>query len=192
MTSINTARARRAAHLHLFRYSPWDAVPAAAVFLQFAALIAFILAWPVMGWGWRLGCGALYVFAVAWTLDAAAHNFVHNPWFASARANRATGFVLSVLLGTPLTAYRYLHMRHHAGSSDRIGADGRTLDPISLYQYGRGGQVEGALSYIFKQYWRDESPLKVIRLLRAKRPVEAREAVQELVVLAGFAREHWW
>ena len=186
MTIIDAPRARPKAHIGVFRYSPWDAVPAAVVFTQAGLLLAFLLAFPAMGWGWRLGCGALYAFAVAWTLDAAAHNFVHNPWFASARANRATGFVLSVLLGTPLTGYRYLHMRHHAGSCDPIGEDGRTLDPISLYQYGRGGQVEPALSYILKQYWRDESPLKVIRLLRAKRPTEAREAVQELVVMAGF------
>jgi fatty acid desaturase len=181
-----TGRKRPKARAGLFRYSAWDAIPAALVFIQFGLILAFFVAWPQMSWLERFACACLYALGIGWNLDSVSHNFVHNPFFAFEPLNRLTSFVLSFELGTPQTMYKYVHMRHHAGNSDRLGADGKTIDPISLYQYGDDGKVEPPLSYIFLQFWRDDGPFTVARAIRAKRPKEAREALEEFWAMVAL------
>jgi fatty acid desaturase len=189
MTTLEN-RSRRAAtrkaHLYLFRYSAWDALPAGLLALQFALIVSFVAGWPHIAWPVRLVFGAAYALSVGWCIDTVAHNFVHNPFFVSEGLNRVTRFMLSAIIGTPQTAYAFNHMRHHAGSSDRPGPDGATLDPISLYQYGADGKAEPVWRYAVLQYWRDESPLKVIARIWAKRPAEANQARRELIVMLAI------
>ena len=173
------ARARPRARAGLFRYSAWDAVPAGLVLAHLGLLLAFFLLWPQLRWPARLGGAALYAVGIGWSLDSVSHNFIHNPFFAWEPLNRVTSLLLTLTLGTPQTMYKYVHMRHHAGNSDRIGADGTTIDPISLYQYGHDGKVEPPVSYVFRQFWRDDGPFTVAAKIRAKRPKEARQALQE-------------
>lgn len=182
-----TAKPRRrpSAHALLFRYSAWDAIPAALVFIHIGLLLAFCLAWHQLSWPLRLAGAAAYGAAIGWSLDSVSHNFIHNPFFAWEPLNRLTSLVLTLELGTPQTMYKYVHMRHHAGNSDRIGVDGHTIDPISLFQYGADGKVEPPLSYVFKQFWRDDGPFTVARAIRAKRPKEARQALQEFWAIVG-------
>jgi fatty acid desaturase len=188
-------KARRRAHLGLFRFSAWDAIPAALVYVQFGLILAFFLAFPHLGWGERIAGACLYALAIGWNLDSVSHNFIHNPFFAREPLNRLTSFVLTFELGTPQTMYKYVHMRHHAGNSDRPGPDGTTIDPISLYQYGADGKVEPPLSYVFKQFWRDDGPFTVARKIAAKRPKEARQALHEFwamaILYAGAAALDW-
>ncbi|MBW8814095.1 MAG: fatty acid desaturase [Caulobacterales bacterium] len=186
MAPARKPRARPRAHLGLFRYSAWDAIPAALVFVHFGLIVAFLLAWPQLGWPERIAGGVLYALAIGWNLDSVSHNFIHNPFFAWEPLNRLTSVVLSFELGTPQTMYKYVHMRHHAGNSDRIGADGKTIDPISLYQYGADGKIEPPLSYILGQFWRDDGPYTVARAIRAKRPAEARQALQEFWAMVAL------
>jgi len=180
------ARTRPRAHLGLFRYSAWDAIPAALVFVQFGLILAFFVAFPHLTWGERILGGCLYALAIGWSLDSVSHNFIHNPFFAWEPLNRLTSLILTFELGTPQTMYGYVHMRHHAGNSDRPGPDGTTIDPISLYQYGRDGKVEPPLSYIFKQFWRDDGPFTVAAKIHAKRPREARQAMTEFWAMAAL------
>jgi fatty acid desaturase len=169
----------------LFRYSPWDAAPAALALLHVALLIAFFFAWPQMTWAARLAGGCLYAAAIGWNQDSIAHNFIHNPFFTSPRLNRLMELVLTLANGTPQTMYRWVHMRHHAGNSDRPDALGRTVDPISVYAHGAAGKAEPMLSYVFMGFWRDESPFAVARQIRARRPDEARRALEEFWVMAA-------
>src|SRR5258705_5144306 len=81
--------------------------------------------------------------------------------------------------------YRWVHMRHHAGNSARPDAEGRTVDPISIYRFGAGGRAEPMLSYVLKGFWRDDGPFEVARQIRARRPEEARRALQEFWVLVA-------
>ena len=179
----------------IFRTSAWDAVPAFLVFLHLGLLLAFFIAWPALSWPARLVGAALYSAAIGWSQDSISHNFIHNPFFTSKRLNRITEFALTLENGTPQTMYRFVHMRHHAGNSDRPGADGGTVDPISIYRHGRDGKAEGALSYVLMGFWRDDGPFAVARQIRAKRPQEARRALQEFWLLAGvyavLALIHW-
>lgn len=163
----------------VFRYTAWDAVPALLAYLHLALIIAFLFAWPAMTWPERLAGAIAYALAIGWNLDSVSHNFIHNPFFRSKTLNRITEFVLTFALGTPQTMYRFVHMRHHAGNSDRPGPDGETIDPISIYKHGADGKAEPMLSYVLLQFWRDDGPFTVARQIRAKRPDEARRALEE-------------
>ena len=121
----------------------------------------------------------LYALSIGWNLDSCSHNFVHNPFFAWEPLNRLTAYVFSFELGTPQTMYKYVHMLHHSGNSDRKGPDGSTRDPISLYQFGADDKIEPMLGYVFKQFWRDDGPFTVAKKIRERRPKEADEAMHE-------------
>lgn len=124
-----------------------------------------------------------------------SHNFIHNPFFHSAALNRLTDFLQTFSLGTPQTKYRYVHMRHHAGKSDRPGNNAETIDRISICRYGADGHAEPMLAYVFLQFWRDDGPFDMARQIGAKCPAEARAAPQEfwamiaLYLGIGFAKE---
>jgi fatty acid desaturase len=163
----------------IFRYSTWDAVPAALTLLQFVLVLAFCWAWPSLSWTQRIGFTLVYAFGVGWNLNSVAHNFIHNPFFARERANTAISYLISWTLLSPQTMYRHIHMRHHAGNADRPGPDGSTIDPLSIYQYGDEGKPEPLLSYVFVQFFRDDDPFALARKIAVRRPDLARQAMRE-------------
>ncbi len=179
---------RRSMTAGLFRRSRWDAVPALLVYVHLALLAAFFLAWPHLGWGARLGGAAAYALAIGWNQDSVAHNFIHNPFFRSKLLNRITEYALTLENGVPQTMYRYVHMRHHAGNSDRPDADGQTIDPISIYRHGADGKAEPMIAYVLMGFWRDDDPFTVAREIAAKRPKEGARALHEFwVMIAVYA-----
>jgi len=169
----------------LFRRTAWDAVPALLVYVHLGLLAAFFVAWPHLGWGARLGGAALYALAIGWNQDSVAHNFIHNPFFRSKLLNRITEYALTLENGVPQTMYRYVHMRHHAGNSDRPDADGQTIDPISIYRHGAQGRAEPMIPYVLMGFWRDDDPFTVAREIAAKRPKEGARALREFWVMAA-------
>jgi fatty acid desaturase len=177
------ARTKRRAWV--FRSTAWDIVPVALLIAHVAALIWLFVAWHDLSWGARLGDAALYALAIGWSLDSVAHNFIHNPFFLWNPLNRGIAYALTIVNGVPQTMYDFVHMKHHAGNSDRKGADGKTIDPISLYKYGADGKPEPMLSYVFLQYWRDDGPFTVAKQIRAKRPKQAAEAMHEFWVMVA-------
>ena len=183
------------ARRRLFKVSAWDAVPATLTVLQFALILGVFAAWPHLSWPARIGIGLLYAVSVGWSLNSLAHNFIHNPFFTSRGANRAMSFLITWSLISPQTMYRYIHLRHHAGNADRPGADGETVDPLSIYQHGGDGRPEPLLSYVFLQFFRDDDPFALARKIAVKRPAEARQALAEfwsLVAIGGaMAMVHW-
>lgn len=183
MPALRTSRERKGGRI--FRYSAWDAVPAILVYAHLAALVAFFVAWPQLSWTARLAGAGLYAFAIGWNQDSVSHNFIHNPFFTSRLMNRITEFALTLENGVPQTMYAYVHMRHHAGNSDRPDATGQTRDPISIYRHGVDGKAEPMLAYVFMSFWRDDDPFAVAREIGAKRPAEARRALQEFWVMVA-------
>ncbi|HEY2750945.1 fatty acid desaturase [Phenylobacterium sp.] len=187
-------------HRGLFRASPWDVVPATLALVQLGLVAAFFVAWPALSWPSRISLLLLYAFSVGWNLNSVAHNFIHNPFFRSERLNRLMSLVITLALITPQTMYRYVHLKHHAGNADRPNADGVTIDPLSIYQFGRDGKAEPMLSYVFLQYFRDDDPFALARKIGVKRPREARQALFEFwsVILVfgallafGIVSERW-
>jgi fatty acid desaturase len=195
VSSVSAARPAAKAHLGLFRYSGWDAVPALLAITHLALLVALVVSWSRLNWPERaLGAG-FYAFAIGWSLDSVAHNFIHNPFFVWRPLNRLMSYVLTLTNGAPQSMYAHIHMRHHAGNSDRIGADGRTVDPISLYRYGAEGRIEPMPSYVFKQFWRDDGPFTLARKIAQKRPAQAKEALHEfwaMIAVYGAAAAIDW
>jgi fatty acid desaturase len=169
----------------IFRYTAWDAVPALLAFAHLGLLAAFFLAWPQLGWPARLAGALIYALAIGWSQDSIAHNFIHNPFFVSPRLNRLTAYALTLANGAPQTMYAYVHMRHHAGNSDRPDAVGDTVDPISIYRHGVDGRAEAMLSYVLLGFWRDDGPFTVARAIAARRPQAAKLALREFWLLAA-------
>jgi fatty acid desaturase len=153
---------------------------------QLALLMLFYSIWPSLSWPARIGWLLLYAFSVGWNLNSVAHNFIHNPFFRSDRLNRAMSMVITLALLSPQTMYRYIHLKHHAGNADRPGPDGSTIDPLSIYQHGEDGKPEPMLSYVFLQFFRDDDPFVLARKIGAKRPDQARQALQEFWAIVAL------
>ncbi|HEX3363728.1 fatty acid desaturase [Phenylobacterium sp.] len=169
----------------LFKVSSWDAIPAALAVIQLALVWTLYAAWPGLSWGARAGALALYAFSVGWNLNSIAHNFIHNPFFRSERANRLMSLTISLALLSPQTMYRYVHLKHHAGNADRPDATGATVDPLSIYQHGHDGKPEPMLSYVFLEFFRGDSPFELARRIGEKRPKEAQAALFEFWAVIG-------
>jgi len=189
-----------AASRPLFRTSAWDALPAALAVVQLALALGLYAAWPGLSWAARLGWLALYAFSVGWNLNSIAHNFIHNPFFASERLNRLMSLVITLALLSPQTMYRYVHLRHHAGNADRPDAKGETIDPLSIYRHGHEGRPEPMLPYVFLEFFRGEAPFELARRIGEKRPRDARAArfefwaviaVYGALLVAGIFTGRW-
>ncbi|WP_293905187.1 fatty acid desaturase [Phenylobacterium sp.] len=167
------------ARRHAFKVSRWDAVPAALAVLQLALVPVFFAVWPQLTWPSRIAWLLVYAFSVGWNLNSVAHNFIHNPFFASARLNRLMSLTITLALISPQTMYRYIHLKHHAGNADRPNENGVTIDPLSIYQHGHEGKPEPMLSYVFLQFFRDDDPFELARRIGEKRPLEAKQALFE-------------
>lgn len=163
----------------LFKVSNADALPAGLAIAQLALVFVFYAAWPQLSWGARIGWLLVYAFSVGWNLNSIAHNFIHNPFFRSDRLNRLMSLTITLALISPQTMYRYIHLKHHAGNADLPDAEGKTVDPLSIYQYGADGKPEPMLSYVFMQFFRDDDPFELARRIGEKRPAEAKQALFE-------------
>jgi len=93
------------------RFSRWDGV---LVGLSFAYGAALLLAPSI----------PLVAIGLWWTSNTVAHNFIHTPFFRSARLNTAYSVFLSALTGIPQTLWRRRHLDHHAGRPCRRDRSG--------------------------------------------------------------------
>src|SRR2546430_4741458 len=89
------------------RFSRRDAILVALAVLHGVVLAA----WPL---------APLIAVGVWWNSNTIAHNFIHRPFFRSARMNRLFSTALSVLLGIPQTLWRDRHLAHHADVKWRL------------------------------------------------------------------------
>jgi hypothetical protein len=83
-------------------------VPLVALALAHGALLLAGPPAPVIG------------IAFWWSANTIAHNFIHQPFFSSRRANGGFSVALSVLLGLPQTLWRDRHLAHHADRPWRL------------------------------------------------------------------------
>ena len=172
-------------HSRLFAHSTWDAVPVVAGLAHLGYIaVLFVLFDRLPWWGVVLG-GLGYAYLIAWNINSVSHNFIHNPYFAAPALNRAYSLVLSLCMAFSQVMYDWVHTRHHIGNMDRPGPDGSTIDPISIYRFGKDGAPENVWSYTFKSYLRDD-PLFIWRAINKKSPADARFALLELALVVGL------
>lgn len=168
----------------LFEYSSWDLVPVLMELAHLAGVAALFFAFPRLSWPAFLGLALLYSLSIDWSINSASHNFIHNPFFSATPLNRAFAFVFCLANGFTQTLYHHVHLWHHVGNMDRPGADGRTIDPLSIYRYGTNGEPESPWGYTFKSYFRDDIA-DSYRRVKARRPRDAFWIRAELSVVIG-------
>ena len=169
----------------LLAYRAIDVIAVAAALGHFALIVAWLMFADRFDWWQTLAAGLAYAYALSWSVNGLAHNFIHTRYFRSEALNRAFSVVLSLIGASSQQLYAFGHGRHHLGNMDRPGADGATLDPISIYRHGKSGQAESAWSYALKAMLRDR-PVVSCRALWSRNAVEGRWAARELAAIAFF------
>lgn len=166
----------------LFAYTGWDAIPALMV-LGHAAFVAWLFfGFHATPWAVWIPCALIYAISISWSINSTSHSFIHNPFFKWAWLNRFYSILFSLTDGFSQEWYRSVHLRHHVGNMDRIGANGTTVDPISIYRHGKQGKPERVWSYTFASFFRDDIGECYTRL-KEKHPERARWVRVELWIL---------
>lgn len=156
-----------------FAHTGWDLIP-----VSMGLGHAVFLAWLFFGfhrtpWIVWIPCALLYSISIAWSINSTSHNFIHNRFFKSDALNCIFSFLLSLTDGFSQEFYHHVHLRHHVGNMDRIGGNGSTIDPLSIYRHGKDGKPESPWTYTFYSYFRDDIGECYTRL-KAKHPELAR------------------
>ncbi|ANH99780.1 fatty acid desaturase [Pseudomonas koreensis] len=169
----------------LLAHSLWDLIPIALGLAHFAFVLWLVSAFHDLSWWAFVPLALGYAISLSWSINSISHNQIHNAYFTPAWLNRAFDLLLSVTIGFSQTLYRDIHNRHHRGNSDRPGPDGKTIDPLSIYQRGKDGQPENPWAYTFLSFFRDD-PKPIYTEMRRKRPKDARWVQVEIYVTVAF------
>ena len=166
----------------IFAHSATDVYPAVARLLHFVFVVALYFLFSQLPW-WALVClGFTYSVSISWNINGEAHAFLHNQFFRSSSANRIFSLLEPRAMGYSQTCYDRVHTEHHMGNSDRPDNGGETMEPLSIYRFGHGGEAENAWSYLFLGYVR-AAPEEAYGQIKRRNPVDARWG---LVEIAGF------
>lgn len=180
-----SATVQTASRSRIFRYARIDVVPVLAGVAHFAFLIALYFAFPHLPWWALVPLGFVYSVSISWNINGISHNFLHNPYFRSPLLNRSFSLLESVTMGFSQVFYEQVHKEHHMGNADLPGPDGKTIDPLSIYQHGHDGKPENIFTYVFCSYFRDD-PKAIYRAIRRRSVSEARWGLFEIVLFLSL------
>ncbi|MGC5703217.1 fatty acid desaturase [Pseudomonas sp. NFXW11] len=169
----------------LLAYSLWDLIPIAMALAHFAFVLWLVLDFHALSWWVILPAALLYAVSLSWSINSISHNQIHNAYFTPAWMNRGFDLLLSVTIGFSQTLYRDIHNRHHRGNSDLPDANGKTVDPLSIYLHGKHGQPDNPWAYTFLSFFRDD-PKEIYQEMQRKRPDDARWVKVEIAVTVAF------
>jgi len=147
-----TAKPRRL----FFAWTAWDAIPVLMVLGHAAFLAWLFFGFHQTPWWLWVPCALIYSISISWSINSTSHNFIHNPFFKWAWLNRVFSFLFSLTDGFSQEFYKHVHLRHHVGNMDRVGENGTTIDPLSIYRHGKDGKPESVWTYTFYSYFRDD------------------------------------
>lgn len=169
----------------LLAYSLWDLIPICMALAHFAFVLWLVLDFHDLSWWVILPAALLYAVSLSWSINSISHNQIHNAYFTPSWMNRAFDLLLSVTIGFSQTLYRDIHNRHHRGNSDLPDAQGKTVDPLSIYLHGKNGQPDNPWAYTFLSFFRDD-PKEIYQQMQRKRPDDARWVKVEIAVTVAF------
>ncbi|WP_025129628.1 fatty acid desaturase [Pseudomonas sp. PH1b] len=169
----------------LLAYSLWDLIPIVMALAHFAFVLWLVLDFHALSWWVILPAALLYAVSLSWSINSISHNQIHNPYFTPSWMNRAFDLLLSVTIGFSQTLYRDIHNRHHRGNSDLPDAQGKTIDPLSIYLHGKDGQPDNPWAYTFLSFFRDD-PKDIYQEMQRKRADDARWVKVEIAVTIAF------
>src|SRR5438309_1574593 len=139
-----------------FAYTPWDLIPTLMGLGHLVFVAVLFFGFHAIPWIVWIPLALIYSISISWSINSTSHNFIHNPFFNSTVLNRIYSVILSVTDGFSQEFYHHVHLRHHVGNMDRIGPNGTTIDPLSIWRHGNGGQPESPWTYTFYSYFRDK------------------------------------
>ncbi|MGZ0704889.1 fatty acid desaturase family protein [Pseudomonas piscis] len=169
----------------LLAYSLWDLIPICMALAHFAFVLWLVLDFHALSWWVILPAALLYAVSLSWSINSISHNQIHNAYFTPSWMNRGFDLLLSVTIGFSQTLYRDIHNRHHRGNSDLPDAQGKTVDPLSIYLHGKNGQPDNPWAYTFLSFFRDD-PKEIYQQMQRKRPDDARWVKVEIAVTVVF------
>jgi fatty acid desaturase len=157
--------------MKVFAASRYDAIPVLAGLAHTALLVVMFFSFGhVPLWG-TVVMAVAYAVGISWNINGVAHNFIHNPFFASPALNRIFRIVLSLTMGFSQTFSETVHWRHHRGNSDHR-ADGTTVDWLSIYRYSDDDEPESVWRYSLLGFFRND-PKAIHAELRKRNAREA-------------------
>ncbi|QYN00326.1 fatty acid desaturase [Pseudomonas protegens] len=169
----------------LLAYSLWDLIPIVMAVAHFAFVLWLVLDFHALSWWFIVPAALLYSVSLSWSINSISHNQIHNAYFTPGWMNRGFDLLLSVTIGFSQTLYRDIHNRHHRGNSDLPDANGKTVDPLSIYLHGKDGQPDNPWAYTFLSFFRDD-PKEIYQEMQRKRPDDARWVKVEIGVTVAF------
>ena len=180
--------------LYFFAHNYWDAIPVLWGVMHFVYLLCMLIVFTYLPWWANAVTGLFYAFSISWNINSVSHNFIHNAYFKSNILNHCFSILESITLGFSQRMYEHVHRQHHIGNNDRIGINGKTIDWISIYQYGKNDKPESAVKYAALSFFRDD-PKLITHGIRKLSPVMANFAIFELtavfVLISGLFLFNW-
>jgi fatty acid desaturase len=141
--------------MKIFAHSRKDGILVVLAIAQLFLLVAATLNATTLPIGATVAFGAIVVFLICTNYQCVAHNFIHNPFFASERLNAAFSVLNTLCIGVPETLYRVHHLHHHKYNNDAIDPlTGTTHDVTSTFRYGKNGGEEGIVTYALLGFFR--------------------------------------
>ncbi len=154
----------------IFKHSPRDGWLVVLALIQFIILVLGTLSFGKVTWLISLPLAITSAALLCTNYFTIAHNFVHNPFFRSERANSVFSCFNSMLLGAPESLHRVYHFNHH--KYDNAAIDPRTGlrgDIGSTYRFGNStGTEEPLLRYAILSFFRNDIPF-LVRTIFKKR-----------------------
>ena len=172
--------------MKIFANTKWDIVPVLAAIAHLAFDVYLIVGFANRPLWLSLLLGAIYAVSISWNINGISHNFIHTPYFKPRALNYAFSLLESLAIGFSQTYYHWVHMRHHAGNSDRQNDAGTTHDWLSIYCYGKDGKPENVWGYTFLSFFRDDIG-EIHRAIAKFRPFDAKWGRFELYSFLGAA-----
>jgi fatty acid desaturase len=166
-----------------FRYSNWDAIPAACGVGILALFLWTFLCFDRLTWWLLVLAFCAVAWSYCWNLQCISHNFIHNPYFTSDWLNRAYSVMETLVLGVPHVLYHHYHMNHHWGDNDAKDASGDTKDWSSIYRHSPDEKPESFTRYVLVSFFRVEV-MPVLRVAAKHRHLP--QVALESVALGAF------
>jgi fatty acid desaturase len=171
--------------MKIFAHSRWDIVPVLAAFAHLGFNVYLIMGFDGRPLWMSALLGCVYALSLSWNINGVSHNFIHTPYCTRRWMNYVFSLLESITIGFSQTYYHWIHMRHHAGNSDRQNVNGDTIDWLSIYRHGKDGKPESVWSYTFLSFFRDDMG-DVHKAIAKQRPFDARWGGFELSAFLGL------
>jgi len=170
----------------VFRHSRKDAWFVGLCLLTLGLQVSGCLLWNSGHPGAAVALALFVSFLICTNYQCISHNFIHNPFFDAAWANRLFSLVNSIALGFSQTIYKHHHLNHHQYNNDaKDPATGSTQDYTSIYRHARAdGRAEGLFTYSFVGVWR--SHLSIYYSMAVKRREHGRVWLEVAALVSFF------